>query len=140
MARVTAQQFQEKHANNLKASTTYIQQGIERVSESPTLKAAAKKDKMRAGIVSAIDSGKWEAGLKRVTLEDWKTAAIQKGVPRIAAGIDGAADKVVEFASQLLPHIDAGVAQVNKMNDVTLEDNIQRMVTMTRHMAKFKRK
>ena len=140
MARVTPQQFQEKHANNLKASTTYIQQGIERVSESPTLKAAAKKDKMRAGILKSIDEGKWEAGLKRVTLEDWKTAAINKGVPRIAAGIDGAAAKVVEFASQLLPHIDTGVAQVNKMNDVTLEDNIQRMVTMTRHMAKFKRK
>ena len=140
MARVTAKQFQEKHANNLKASTTYIQQGIEGVTESPTLKAAAKKDKMRAGILKAIDDGKWEAGLRRVTNEDWKRAAIEKGIPRIAAGIDGAAQKVEDFAAQLLPHIDAGVALVKKMNDVSLEDNIQRMVAMTRHMAKFKRK
>lgn len=140
MARVTASQFQEKHANNLKASTTYITQGIERVTESPTLKAAAKKDKMRAGILKAIDDGKWENGLKRVSTEQWKQAAIEKGIPRIAAGIDGAKDKVVAFAEQLLPHIDAGVSKVSKMPDVTLEDSIQRMTTMTRHMASFKRK
>jgi hypothetical protein len=140
MARVTPEQFQEKHARRLKAALPDMEAGVNRVTESPTLKAAAKKDKMRAGINAAIDSGKWERGLKRVSLEDWKGNMINKGIGRVAAGIDAASDKVRNFASELLPHIDTGVSSVKKMPDVTLEDSINRMTSFTRHMAKFQRR
>lgn len=139
MARLTPKEFQEKHARRLKAAVDDMRKGVERVSESPTKKAAAKADKMRANIVAAIDSGKWAAGLNRVTLEDWKKNMIEKGVGRVASGIDGAAAKVEAFASELLPHVDSGVAEINRLPDVTLEDNINRMTTFIRHMAKFKR-
>ena len=65
---------------------------------------------------------------------------IDKGIPRVAAGIDAAAPKVKAFAEELLPHIDKVQAEVKKMPDVTLEDNINRMVNFTRGMAKFQRK
>lgn len=139
MAKLTAQEFQEKHARRLKASIDDMRKGVERVTVSPTEKAAAKQDKMKANILASIDNGKWAAGLKRVTLDDWKTKMINKGVNRVSSGIDEAAPKVIEFASELLPYIDSAKAKIEKMPDVTLEDNISRMTSFIRDMSKFKR-
>jgi ElaB/YqjD/DUF883 family membrane-anchored ribosome-binding protein len=140
MARLTPAEYQEKHARRLKGAIDDMRRGVENVMQSPTAKAAAKADKMRANIVASIDSGKWAAGLNRVTVEEWKSKMIEKGLNRVASGIDGAADKVTAFASELLPHIDKGVDQVKKMPDLTLEDSINRMTTFIRHMSKFKRR
>ena len=140
MARLTPAEFQEKHARRLKAAVDDMRKGIEGVTQSPTAKAAGKADKMRTNIVASIDSGKWAAGLNRVTLEEWKDKMINKGINRVASGIDGAAAKTTAFAAELLPHIDRGIDTVKKMPDTTLEDNISRMTTFIRHMSKFKRK
>lgn len=139
MAKVTAQEYQEKHARRLKAAVPDIQRGVERVTQNPCEQAAAKKDKMLNNLTAAVNDGKWERGLKKVSLEDWKGKMIDKGVQRIAGGIDGAKDKVIEFASELLPHVDAGVAKVKGMPDLTIEDSINRSSTFIRHMANFRR-
>lgn len=139
MAKLSSAEFREKHARRLKASTEDVRKGIDRVTESPTLKAAAKKDKMLTNLTAAVNSGKWEAGLKRVTLEDWKNKTRDVGVNRIAAGIDAAAAKVEAFADDLLPHIDRGLEKIKAMPDVTLDDNINKMTTFVRHMAELKR-
>lgn len=140
MAKLTPAEYREKHARRLKGATEDMRLGVEKVTESPTMKAAAKKDKMKARLNAALDSGKWERGLKRVTLEDWKRQMIDKGVGRVAAGIDGAAAKVEAFAAELLPFQDTLKGSITKMPDVTLEDNINRMTTFIRGMAKFQRK
>jgi len=140
MAKLTASEFQEKHARRLKASVEDVRKGIDRVTESPTEKAAARQDKMLSNLTASVQSGKWAAGLKRVTLEEWKSKARDIGVNRIAAGIDGAKAKVTNFAEQLLPHIDRQVAKITGMPDVTLDDNINRMTSFIRGMAEFKRK
>jgi len=139
MAKLTASQFQEKHARRLKAAVEDVRQGIDRVTENPCEKAAAKQDKMLSNLTASVQQGKWAAGLKRVSLEDWKRKARDIGVNRIAAGIDGAKDKVVAFAEVLLPHIDRQKEKIKAMPDVTLDDNINRMTTFIRGMADFKR-
>lgn len=139
MAKLTASEFQEKHARRLKASVEDVRKGIDRVTENPCEKAAAKKDKMLANLTRAVNDGKYERGLKRVSLEEWKRKARDIGVNRIAAGIDGAKDKVIAFAEELLPHIDRGRDKIKAMPDVTLDDNLNRMTTYIRHMAEFKR-
>jgi len=139
MAKLTAAQFQEKHARRLKASVEDIRTGIDRVTENPCEKAAAKKDKMLANLTRAVNDGKYERGLKRVSLEEWKRKARDIGVNRVAAGIDGAKEKVVAFAEELLPHIDRGRDKIKAMPDVTLDDNINRMTSFIRHMSEFKR-
>lgn len=139
MAKLTPQQFQEKHARRLKASIEDMREGVLRVTQSPTEAAAAKKEKFRAGINAAIDDGKWERGLRRVSLEEWKDKMITKGLGRVAAGIDAAAPKVIEFASELLPFQDRLQSQIDGMPDISLEDNINRMTTWIREMAKFSR-
>lgn len=139
MARLTAQEFQDKHSRRLKAAVEDVRRGIDRVTESPTEKAAAKQDKMLTNLTAAVNSGKWSAGLKRVSLDDWKKKARDVGVNRIAAGIDAAKDKVVDFAAQLLPFIDRAQSEIQNMPDVTLDDNINRMNTFIRRMAQFRR-
>lgn len=139
MARFTSQEFQEKHARRLKASTEDMRRGIDRVTENPCEKAAAKQDKMLTNLTSAIQSGKWANGLRRVTLEEWKHKARDVGVNRVAAGIDAASAKVIAFADVLLPHIDRGQQSIANMPDITLDDNINRMVEFSRHMATLRR-
>jgi len=140
MAKLSAAEFQEKHARRLKASVEDVRKGIDRVTESPTAKAAAKADKMLTNLTSAVQNGKWAAGLKRVSLEEWKRKTRDVGVNRIAAGIDASAAKVVAFAEELLPHIDRGQEKIKAMPDITLDDSINRMTTFVRHMAGFTRK
>lgn len=139
MSKLTASEFQEKHARRLKAAVEDVRKGIDRVTENPCEKAAGKQDKMLTNLTAAVTSGKWAAGLKRVSLEEWKKKARDIGVNRIAAGIDGAKAKVITFAEQLLPHIDRGQDKIKAMPDVTLDDNINRMTTFVRHMADLKR-
>jgi hypothetical protein len=139
MARVDPAGFAEKHNRRLKAALEDMRAGVNRLTTSPTEAAAAKKDKMLARLTEAVNTGKWEAGLRRVTLEEWRRKMIEVGIPRVSAGIDANRDKVVAFAEKLLPHVDAGVAAIKRMPDVTLEDSIARMTAFIRHMAAFKR-
>jgi len=140
MARVTPEEFADKHNRRLKAALPDMEAGIRKVSQAPTAKAAAKQEKMKQRLIARIDDGTWAARLKAIGLDEWKEKAISKGVPRVSAGIDAARKKVEDFAAQLLPHIDAGKAAIEKMPDITLEDSINRMSTFIRHMAKFKKK
>lgn len=139
MAKLTPAEFQEKHAKRLKASVEDVRKGIDRVTENPCEKAAAAQDKMLTNLTAAVNSGKYAAGLKRVSLPEWKRKARDIGVNRIAAGIDGAKEKTIAFAEELLPHIDRAKAKIAGMPDVTLDDNINRMCEHARFMATFKR-
>jgi hypothetical protein len=139
MPKVNAQEYQEKQARNLKASLPDIRAGINKVTESPTAKAANKKEKMRQNLNAAIDNGSWEAGLRKVSLEQWKEKALNKGVDRIASGIDGAKDKVISFAEKLLTYEGTAQQEIAKMPDLTLDDSINRATSWMRKMAKFKK-
>jgi hypothetical protein len=138
--KLTAAEYQEKHARRLTAAVEDVRRGIDRVTVNPCELAAAKQDKMLANLTKSVTDGRWAAGLKRVSLEQWKSKTRDVGANRIAAGIAAAKDKVTAFAEELIPHINAGQAKLANMADITLEDNIQKMVTFTRHMATMKRK
>jgi hypothetical protein len=140
MARVTPEQFADKWNRRIKGAVPDITAGIQRVTSSPGEAAAAKADKMLARVTEAVTSGKWAERVRSVTVEDWRRAALNKGIPRIAAGADGAVDKMREFASQLLPYLDRVVSEVQRMPDVTLEDAVARASHVIREMAKFRRR
>lgn len=138
--RVTAAEFQEKHARRLKAAEPDIRAGIARVDTAPGELAAKKQDKMRARLMAKIDDGTWAARVRAVTLVDWKAKATDKGIPRISQGIDAAKDKVVNFASQLLPAVQAAATKIETMPDLTIEDSIARSGSFIREMSKFRKK
>jgi hypothetical protein len=135
---MTPEEFADKQARNLKNAGEDIRRGIEAVQVSPGKRAASQIEKMRTNFNKAIDSGKTKAALESIDLADWKSKTIDKGIPRISAGIDNARSKVVAFAGKLFPHIESGLSQLDSMPSTTLQDNINRMVTWVNHMAKFK--
>lgn len=136
---ITPEEFQEKHARRLKAATEDMRRGVERVSEAPGKKAAEKVDKWVAAITSSETQQKWARRVASVSLDDWKQKMISKGIGRVAAGIDAAAPKTIEFATKLIEHQNRGLTALERMPDLTLEDSVNRAATWIRHMANFKR-
>ena len=140
MAKLTPEQYAEKQARNLKNSLPDIRSGIERVSPAPGAAAAAAQTRMKDNLNKAIDDGRWAAKVRGVTLEEWKQAALTKGVDRIAQGIDQAHDKQVQMAGRLLAAVDASAQQVRTMPKGTISDSIARMTKFVEDMHKFKGK
>jgi len=138
--KVSAEEFVEKHARRLKGALEDMRRGVERVTEAPGVKAAKKADKMRANLLEALDSGKWQRRVAAVSAEEWKAAMLNKGVNRVAAGVDSAHDKVRAFAEQLLSHQANLMNQIESMPDLTLEDSIARATAWIRGMSKFEYK
>ena len=140
MAKVNKKEFAEKWARRMKGSTADIARGVDKVTEAPAQKAIAKQEKMKANLIKAIDDGRWAAGLEKVSLEQWKAFMKEKGINRISAGVDGAGKKMEDFGAWLLDRVETGQAKIESMPDISLEDNINRMVTYIRHMSEEKYK
>lgn len=134
MAKVTPQEYAEKWGRRLKGSVEDVRRGINRVTEAPGIAAARSKELMKARIIEAIDNGTWEEQVGKVTLAEWKDAALNKGVNRIAAGVDGAQTKQQRMAANLLAAVDEEAAKVKAMPKGTIEDSINRMNSFARGM------
>jgi len=132
-----AQQAAANWSRGMSNSTEKIRAGINAVTESPTAKAAQATDRYLQGVQQSVASGKLAASLNRVTLQDWKTAAIEKGVNRIAAGAAAAQSKFASFMNEFLPYLQAGVAQLPPRG--TVDQNIERAVQMMRYNSKFRK-
>jgi hypothetical protein len=116
-----------------------IRKGVQKVNEAPTAKAAEKRDKWIAELQRAAQEGRWEAGLRSVSLEEWKNAMLSKGLARIPDGARTAQAKYAQVAESLYRYIEEGQRRIQSMPDTTLEQRIQRMVEFIRHMAQFKK-
>ena len=138
--RLTASEFREKHARRTKAAVEDMKKGVARVTEAPGAAAAKKEDKMRTRLMESIDSGKWRRNVAAVSLDEWQKKMIEKGAPRVAAGIDAAAGKVEHFADQLISHQNSLLGKVDAMPDLTIEDSIARASEWIRGMADFEPK
>lgn len=134
-----ASDVSEKWGRRLKGSFDDIKKGVQSVSVAPGVAAAAKADKMLAGITEAVQSGKWANRVKAVSLSDWQSKMIDKGIGRISAGVDGAKSKSEAFYSKLLPFQDSLKSSIQNMPDLTIDDSIQRVAAWMRGMKNFNR-
>lgn len=134
MARVNAIEYQEKHARRLKASTEDIRKGIKRVSVAPGVLAAEQVEVLIANFTEAARSGKWSEKVAGVSLQEWQDSFLNKGVDRIAAGIDGAKEKTIKSAEKLLKNVDTVSEEVKRMPRGTIDDSINRMTHAARRM------
>lgn len=137
MPKVTPEQATQKWVNRLSGATADIQAGIERVAQAPGQAAVAKKDKWRANLQASED--KWTRNTGRVSLDEWKAAARDIGVPRIAQGAQAKQGKWQSFAAEFFPHLERGQAAVKAMPDTSFEQRVQKSVAMMRHNAQFRR-
>lgn len=125
----------DRWAQNLGASTQKISDGVNAVTQAPTQKAAAADAKYLAGVQAGIP--KWKSRLQAVSLGDWQTAMLQKGLPRIATGAQASKGKMQNFMVQFLPYVENAAQQVRAMPNLTLEDSVNRAAAMIRAAAKF---
>lgn len=131
----TASDISQKWNQNMKASVSYIQKGIDSVTESPMEKAASKSDKMLQNLTQAVSSGKWANSLRNVSLQDWKTKTKEKVAQRLAQGVDQAMSKRQAFDTWLVNTLNDILPTVANMPDMTLEDSVNRVRTMMEHMS-----
>jgi len=134
------QQIAQKWQRNLAQSTESIRAGVQSVTVSPTEKAAAAADRYMAGVQRAVAENKFQMGLQRVTLEEWKRSMIDKGIARVASGAAAAEGKMQDFMAEFLPHLEAGQRQLESMPRGDLETNLNRALVMMRHNARFVRR
>lgn len=139
MPRITPTEGAEKLISNARAAAPRIAAQVAKVTKAPTLAAVEKLDKMQLKFNEAIASGKVERGLRRVGLEEWKDAMINKGVPRIASGLEASRSKIEAFNTEFYPFLERVEAEVAAMPDTNLEDSIARMTHNVRRIAEFKR-
>lgn len=135
--RVTADAAQAKWLNRLSGASQDIINGVNGVTTAPGQAAAAQQQKWLQNVQAAAD--KWKRNVGAVSLEQWRHYMLTVGVPRVAQGAQAKQAKYGAFAQQFFPHLEAGIAKVKSMPSTTLEDNINRAITMMRHNAQFKR-
>lgn len=138
MARKSASLVAKKWADRMKAATTAMKEGVQAVTVSPTEKAAASVDKWAEGVRRAREEGTFEAGLRSVSLEQWRTAMLQKGVGRVSEGVTEALPRMERFMGELLAHTDMVSSQIQSMPDATPEDRKQRMLRNFELMSEFR--
>lgn len=123
-----------KWGRNLKNAIPDVVAGVNRVSESPMEKAISKKDKMRANIVKSIDDGKWEAGLRGVSLETWKAKTAKKVQERMSGGVDAGMSKREAFDRSNVETINEILPTIAAMPDMTIQDSVARVAAFMEHM------
>lgn len=132
-------QVADKWRRNLSASGQDIINGVNAVTTNPAQKAIAQKQKALLNYQAAMNNGKWERGLQRVTLESWKSDMINKGVQRIAQGATSGQPKMQEFMTKLLPYQDSLRSKLSTLPKQTIDDSIERMRVWIMGMSEFKR-
>lgn len=132
-------QIADKWSRNLGAATQAIGQGVDAVTVSPTEKAARQVEAYAAGIQRAIADGKYTAGLRRVSLEDWKRSMKEKGIQRIASGASAAKPKFEAFMGTFMPHLESGMRMLESMPRGSFEQNMARAMAMAEHNRKYRR-
>lgn len=130
----------EKQVRRSQAASTDYVKGVMNVKEAPTQKAKRKKEKYRTGVLAALDSGKWEAGLDATTLDDWQKAAAGKGGDRYGAGVEAAKDKIGAFHQEFASFMSTHQARIDALPDTTPEQRLQKMVENAKGIAKFQRR
>jgi|SRR5579862_380741 len=124
-----------KWAQNLSNSTTSITAGVNAVQTAPGQLAAAKVATWISKLQQAQD--KWVRNVSAVSLQDWKTAMLNKGIPRISSGAQAAQPKMQAFMQQWLPYVENIASTVRAMPNATLQDGIARAVAQIQGNAQF---
>lgn len=135
MAKLDPTSGTAKWVNNLSNATSSITAGVNAVTQAPGAKAAAAVQTWLARIQQSAN--KWAKNVGAITLPEWQQAMINVGIPRIAQGAQAKQGKYLAFAQKFYPYLAQGQAQVQAMPKITLQDGINRAVTMIKHNAAY---
>lgn len=138
MAKVNAQQWLDKWGRRLNAASPDITTGVNAVQTAPGVAAAAASDRMLANLTAAVTSGLWAKRVSGVSLSDWKSSMVNKGIPRIAAGVSQAQKSAAPVIANLLSAVDNAASQANAIPKGGIEQSIARATAFMRAMSASK--
>lgn len=127
--RVNENEFVQNWENGMVGSADKAARGVDRVTQAPGKAAAAQKSVWLQNIQSSAD--RWATNVGNVTLEDWRNAYKQKGIPAMQNAIPLAKNKVMAAAGKLLSTLKSLDASAPKRG-ATIDQNLQRVA----HFAK----
>lgn len=127
-----------KWVKNTLANKDTARRGVEAVTESPTAKAAAAEQRYADGCAEAASSGRFARACRAVTLDDWRTAYIEKGLKNLDVGVKQAESKMTRFLSSYLPYIRQRAEQIRKMPKGTRADAMARIEANLNALDQFK--
>lgn len=126
-------------ADRMQAAGQKMTDGVNNVTTSPTELAAQAKDRWIQGVTKAAADGKFEDGLRSVTLSDWKEAMIKKGVPNMQTGARAGQAKMERFLRDFLPFAEGVSQEIASMPKGTLQDSIARATAAITKLASYRR-
>lgn len=138
--RLSAAAVAQKWMQRTSAAGDAMKAGVMGVTESPTAKAADAKDRWVAGIQAAAADGRYEDGLRAVSLSDWQRSMTEKGVQNMQNGVRLATDKMQKFMQEFLPAAQASSEECRAMPKGTDQDSINRMTKNFENMKAFGRR
>ena len=136
---ITPEAAAQKWAQRMGSASQNYKDGVMRVQTSPMEAAARNKTAWLAGINDAANNGRWEAGLQRVSLQQWQSSAANLGAQRIGPGATNAQPKVTSFMQSFWPTLTAAQAQVKSMPNDSYEARKARAIAMMDALHQFKR-
>jgi len=135
MANLDPTKATAKWVANLSAATTSITAGVNDVTVAPGQLAAKQVNTWLAKIQAS--AGKWAKNVGAVSLQDWQSAMLNVGIPRIAQGAQAKQSKYQAFAQSFFPYLAQGQAKVKAMPKVTLQDGINRAIAQIQWNANY---
>lgn len=136
---LSAAQVAKQWSERMQAAGQRMKDGVNEVTVSPTEQAAQAKDLWIAGVQKAAQEGRFEEGLRAVSLSDWKAAMIDKGVANMQTGARAAVGKVERFMRDLLPYTQSVRETIRAMPRGTLADSKARAAAAIDLMAAFRK-
>jgi hypothetical protein len=133
MAVKTPSAVAQKWANRLASSTTEIKAGVQAVTVPPGQAAARAKTTWATNVAAA--KTKFARNVAGVSLQQWQTDTITKGIPRVATGAQAAIPKMTSVMQTLLPFITRVKAGLPPRG--TTAQNIQRAVAFMNGMTGY---
>ena len=124
-----------KWQQRMQAAAQQITEGVNAVTTSPGVLAAAQANVWITKLQASVD--KWKRNVGALTLQEWQTAMINRGIPNIATGVQAKSGNYQAFATKFYPYLQTGVNHVKTMPKGTLADGIARATYMITYNNKY---
>jgi hypothetical protein len=80
---------------------------------------------------------RWAKNVAKVPLEDWKKDMIDKGIPRISAGLDRSKEKIADFGDKLIAFQKGAKAEFDKIRPITIDEAADKASKWVKKMGEF---
>lgn len=136
---ITPAQAAAKLGAGIRNGQQAYQNGVNAVTQNPASKAISRRSKWVQAMANPEVHDRWQAGLEKVTLQDWKNAAANVGAQRFSQSADKAQSNYQTFANDFFPFLENVKSQLDAMPDVTQEERIQKAVAAMRMIGAYNR-